>query len=194
MKNRTIATLVLLGLLLNGCAAFLSQTQTPTEVSGPPVPLPDQTPPNIEAIVPVYPTATFEAQSMAVESPVVVAPPAQTETLAQPMVVPAAYPQTAEEVVDAFLVAYAEGEHRQMQTYLSQQQLTNLPASGAPGMAQLNGELDGFLIQSGSVSLNPPNAVVVVMLNLNGGQTIRVFQLVQENGVWKIESVDIARG
>jgi hypothetical protein len=95
--------------------------------------------------------------------------------------------------VEAFLKAYSE-DPQQMTLYLSQNCLATLPSTGAAGLAQLNGKLDGFVIQSGSVMLNPPYAVVVVELNLNGRQTVRVFQLVQENVQWKIEMVDIARG
>ena len=190
-KSLRLLLVVLGGALLVGCAALLRQPQAPTDVGAPPVPLPDQTPlgtPGQALIQPVYPTPTPES---------IVLPPQPTKPMQQatqiaapPLSAPA---QTAEEVVEAFLKAYTQ-DPQQMTLYLSQNCLANLPAGGAAAVAQLNGNLDGFVIQSGSVALNPPYAVVVVALNLNGGQTVRVFQLVQENGQWKIEMVDIARG
>jgi len=54
--------------------------------------------------------------------------------------------------------------------------------------------VQSFTVQSTSVSEASGGAVVLVQMEADGVQTIRIFNLIVENGVWVIHSVDIARG
>jgi hypothetical protein len=96
LKKRWYVLFVVLGgALLVGCAALLQQTSTPTELSQPPVPLPDQTPLSTSdqvLIQPVYFTPTPEV-SVSLSQPTAL-PPMEATSVAPQVVVP---PQTAEE-------------------------------------------------------------------------------------------------
>ncbi len=221
MKYRSLLlTGLLIILLLSGCTLKLSKagpTQAPTAVLTPPVPALGSTPGAImtlttenETTLPLVavpsaaaPTATPVVEvnqptplpPTLVPTAVPVTPATAVPTAIPESVVPpsSTYPASAEEVVKAFLAAYPD-DPDEMKGYLSSGLLANLPADGAAGAAQLSGVLEGFTIQSGAASTNPPYAVVQVELKLNGVSTVRIFQLVGEAGLWKINFVDIARG
>lgn len=222
MKYRSLLLAgLLIIMLLSGCTMKLSKAKptqaAPTAVLTPPVPAIGTTPGAIitltsenETVLPLVavpsaaaPTATpvVEVNQPTLLPPTAVPPTAipVTPPTAAPTAVPegvaqpAAYPASAEEVVKAFLAAYP-ADPDEMKGYLSSGLLANLPADGAAGAAQLSGSLESFTIQSGAASTNPPYAVVQVELKLNGVSTVRIFQLVGEAGLWKINFVDIARG
>lgn len=210
MKYRSIiAIALLLILLISGCNRLFGTTQPapiPTEAGAPPVPDFPTGPvitvtseggkalPTAEAIPTATPVIVTAVPQPVVNTPVVV--PTTAPTAAPTVAVPAPaanYPGSAEEVVSALLTAYQESP-ADMLTYLSSGYAANLPAGGAAEAAQLGGTLESFTIQSGAANMNPPYAVVQVSIRLNGVDTVRIFQLIQENGLWKINMVDIARG
>jgi len=134
----------------------------------PTVPLPT---PTSDALILTAPTAAPTVQMIA---------PAPTQS----------YPIYAQDVVKAFLSAAPD----QMSAYLSAAARANLPASGTLGFLMVTNPVQSFTVQSTSVSEASGGAVVLVQMEADGIQTIRIFNLIVENGVWVIHSVDIARG
>lgn len=215
---------LMLVLIAGGCARLLkpeAQQPTATIQFTPPVPIPDLTqgpimtittdgsknvPENVVATAtPVIIQQTVDVKSLATATPVAPAATvdvgqiqAVTETVEVPAnpvqpVSQADYPSTPEDVVTAFLSAYRDNPD-DMITYLSSSLIAGLPVSGTAGAVQLSGSLDGFTIQAGSASADPVYAVVQVLVRMNGADTVRIFQLIQEDGQWKISFADIARG
>ena len=101
----------------------------------------------------------------------------------------ASYPPTPEQVVQAFLTAYQESPD-QMVKYLSKMRLNELPPGGAVGMLNINGSLEGSMIDLAAVNPNPPNAAITVIMRVGGNDLTRVFTLTKENEQWKIINVD----
>jgi len=134
----------------------------------PTVPLPT---PTSDALILTAPTAAPTVQMIA---------PTPTQS----------YPIYAQDVVKAFLSAAPD----QMSAYLSAAARANLPASGTLGFLMVTNPVQSFTVQSTSVSEASGGAVVLVQMEADGIQTIRIFNLIVENGVWVIHSVDIARG
>jgi hypothetical protein len=120
--------------------------------------------------------------------------PAATQEIVQPtmqsMLSQSVYPETAEEVVYAFLAAY-EVDQNEMLFYLSSALLSNLPVGGVFTLLQFDGVLEGFVFQSGSTSEDPHMAVVEVKIRVDGEETIRIFNLIRENQYWLITSVEV---
>lgn len=99
------------------------------------------------------------------------------------------YPDTPEGVVLAFLNAYQE-DPEQMSRYLSRAWLGLLPESGGASLLEIDGDLEGFAIQSAAVSLEPPGAVIVTGIQAGGVETLRRFTLGKEDGYWVVLSIE----
>ncbi len=99
------------------------------------------------------------------------------------------YPAVPEAVVQAFLTAYQETPD-QMSHYLSARRLVQLPPGGAVAMLNINGALEGSMIESAAVGANPPVAVVETTIQAGGSLSTRRFVLVQDDGKWKIDTIE----
>lgn len=100
------------------------------------------------------------------------------------------YPQQPEEVVYAFLSAYA-GQPADMENYLAADIRSSSSSDQFASNQGLKGELTGFAIQAAAMSNDPPAAEVLVMVALNGQQMQKRFNLAQENGRWVITSITL---
>jgi hypothetical protein len=101
----------------------------------------------------------------------------------------AGYPSSPEMVVQTFLTAYQEAPD-QMNQFLSASRLQQLPPGGAVGMLNINGSLEGSMIDSAAVNPDPPMAAITVTMRVGGQDTTRVFSLIKEDGRWKITNID----
>jgi hypothetical protein len=101
------------------------------------------------------------------------------------------YPSGPEDVVQAFLVAYQDDPDG-MSHYLSNARLAQMPEGGAAALLNIGGTLEGFVIQSASVSQNPPEAAVTAALQVDGAKVLRVFRLGQQDKAWFIEEINEA--
>jgi len=182
-----VIVMLLLATILVSCSLPRRPTAQATEV---PTAWLNTSPPSLPTVglleaptVPPQPTAT---------SPVtVLVLPTQLPTImAIPPTATQAYPIYAQDVVQAFLTASPEV----IQQYLSAAARSNLPATGALGLLMVSNPVQEFTIHSTSVSEASGGAVVLVEMKADGVQTIRIFNLIVENGVWVIHSIDFARG
>ena len=98
------------------------------------------------------------------------------------------YPETPEGVVSAFLSAYTQ-DIEGMLAYLSPAALSSLPAAGPAALLDFDGALQGFLIQSASMMPEPPTALVVVAVDVEGVTGAREFLLSKSEDRWVIDSV-----
>ncbi len=101
----------------------------------------------------------------------------------------AGYPSSPEMVVQIFLTAYQEAPD-QMNQYLSASRLEQLPPGGAVGMLNINGSLEGSMIDSAAVNPDPPMAAITVTMRVGGQDLTRIFSLIKEGGRWKITNID----
>jgi hypothetical protein len=99
-----------------------------------------------------------------------------------------ANPGDPNDVVQAYLIAYPD-DTAGMLTCLSSSLRAALPAGGPGMLLQAEGDVNGFIIQSGSNVPNPPQAVVLVALQAGGARLTRTFNLIQENNRWVINSI-----
>lgn len=99
------------------------------------------------------------------------------------------YPTTPEGVVQAFLNAYQE-EPDQMVQYLSQGQQAQSPEEDGTNLLQVEGDIDGFAVQSAAVSVDPPGAVIVVAIQTGGTEALRRFSLTKESEKWVIDLIE----
>jgi hypothetical protein len=102
------------------------------------------------------------------------------------------YPSTPEAVVESFLAAYQEAPS-QMNRFLTKNRQKHLPSGGVIGYLHFNGILEGFAIQSGSVTTNPAKALVTVAVKIGGVETKRIFTLAQQDGKWAIDGIERAK-
>ncbi len=152
-----------------------SQKPTP-QASGTPFTL--ATPP---ATTPTRPAVTIITPT---PSPAAATAPAATET-----VTPAgAYPDTPEGVIQAFVDAYPEDTNGMLQ-YLSASLKSSLPPGGPGERLNLPGDINGFVILSGSAVPQPPQAVYQGAFQVGTQQVLRTFDLVKENGRWVINGI-----
>ena len=100
----------------------------------------------------------------------------------------AVYPDTPEGVVQAFVGAYPEDTNGMLQ-YLSASLVASLPAGGPGELLNVQGDVNGFLILSGSTVPQPPQAEVQGAFQVGTQQVQRTFNLVQENGRWVINGI-----
>ena len=92
------------------------------------------------------------------------------------------------DVVRAYLIAYPD-DTASMLSCLSNSLRAALPAGGPGELLQVQGDVNGFVIQSGSQAPNPPQAAVLVALQAGGTRSLRTFNLIQENNKWVINSI-----
>ena len=114
-------------------------------------------------------------------------PPA-TDAPATTVTPAAIYPDTPEGVVQAFVGAYPEDTNGMLQ-YLSASVLASLPAGGPGELLNVQGDVNGFLILSGSTVPQPPQAEVQGAFQAGTQLVQRTFNLVQENGRWVINGI-----
>ena len=196
-KSSIIITAVILMLLLATILVACSLQKTPE-----PTPTQDSTPWLFTSLPTVGDLAASPTADLSAALPTVPLPTPTSDALiltaptAAPtvqMIAPAptqSYPIYAQDVVNAFLSVAPD----QMSAYLSAAARANLPASGTLGFLMVTNPVQSFTVQSTSVSEASGGAVVLVQMEADGIQTIRIFNLIVENGVWVIHSVDIARG
>jgi len=104
-------------------------------------------------------------------------------------VTPAAvYPDTPEGVVQAFVYAYPDDTNGMLQ-YLGASLVASLPAGGPGEILNVQGDVNGFIILSGSTVPQPPQAEVQGAFQVGTQQVLRTFNLVQENGRWVINGI-----
>ena len=121
-------------------------------------------------------------------------PAAATFTPTVPGAPPAATPPAGDpnDVVQAYLIAYPD-DTAGMLSCLSSSLRGALPAGGPGELLQVQGDVNGFVIQSGSQVPNPPQAEVLVALQagigVGGTRSLRTFHLIQENNKWVINSI-----
>ena len=109
----------------------------------------------------------------------------------RPATPPGALPPPAGDpngAVQAYLVAYPD-DTAGMLSCLSRSLRAALPAGGPGELLQVQGDVNGFVIQSGSQVPNAPQAVILVALQAGGARSLRTFNLIQENNKWVINSI-----
>ena len=112
------------------------------------------------------------------------APAAATEAVTQP----GTYPGTPNGVVLAFVDAYPDDTNGMLQ-YLSASLKSSLPQGGPGALLNVPGDVNGFVILSGSAVPQPPQAQIQAAFQMGAQQAMRTFDLVQENGRWVINSI-----
>jgi len=106
---------------------------------------------------------------------------------------PIEYPTTPEGVVQMFLAAYQQAPD-QMTIFLTPNLIAKIPAGGSVGdLLQLNGPVEGFVIESASASGNASGAALIVSLRAGGADAMRIFGLVQNNGLWQIDTIELPK-
>lgn len=98
------------------------------------------------------------------------------------------YPDTPDGVVEAFLEAYPDDETLMLRC-LSKARRAALPPGGAGELLRVQGDLEGFVIQSATVQPNPPQAVVTAAIQAGGDEVQRTFTLIREQQGWVIEGI-----
>ena len=142
------------------------------------------------ATLPGAPTATQPAINIITTTPGVQssAPPATAApptATSKPVLV---YPDTPEGVIQAFVEAYPDDTDG-MRQYLSASLRASLPAGGPGELLNVQGDINGFLILSGSSVPDPPQAVFQCAIQVGTEQVVRTFNLIQENGRWVISGI-----
>ena len=175
--KRTWVVLIFVALVLASCNLPQPTAQT--------LPAPQ---PTAETTAPVSPPAATVSAPAGTPAPAT--PRASTSTAAAPTARPGASPTPANpsDVVSAYLIAYPD-DTQAMLSCLSSSLKAALPSGGPALLLKAEGDINGFAIQSGSTSPNPPEAVVVVAMQAGNAQLKRTFNLIQENGRWVINSI-----
>ncbi|MCE1253239.1 MAG: hypothetical protein LWX83_06770 [Anaerolineae bacterium] len=101
-----------------------------------------------------------------------------------------AYPTTPEALVQAFMLSLQANPDLSSR-YLSKTLRLALPVGGPAELLSVSGVIEGVAIQSGAASLEPPEALVDVGLQVNGTINQRRFHLVKEDDRWSIEQIEI---
>lgn len=99
------------------------------------------------------------------------------------------YPQTPEGVVMAFLDAYTESVSS-MPKYMTSGLRAALPESDPAEILGFKGALEGYAVQSASISPDPPVAQVEVAMQVNGEAVARRFKLLIEDRQWRIDAIE----
>ena len=103
------------------------------------------------------------------------------------------YPATPEAVVQAFLLALQADPSLALR-YLSTSLKSSLPEGGPAALLTTDGVIEGIAIQSGAVSMQPPQAMVAVGLQIGGKTSLRRFVFIKENSDhWVINSVETVK-
>jgi hypothetical protein len=175
-KIPILLLLVTVGLACAACNLPQRSDQTlPAPTTGGASPVPT-------AAVPPATTAGASPATTAGASPAAGGQPSATAG-ASPIATP-----DPNDVVQAYLIAYPD-DTQGMLSCLSSALKTSLPAGGPGMLLQAEGDVNGFVIVSGSEVPNPPQAVVQVALEAGGSRLSRTFNLIQENGKWVINSI-----
>jgi hypothetical protein len=103
------------------------------------------------------------------------------------------YPTTPEGVVLSFLTAYQEAPDR-MSNFLTATRRSTQPPGGATAMLQINGGLEGMVIQSAAVNPDPPTASIKVLVRAGGKDYPRTFFLTKDDANWGIDGIEITTG
>jgi hypothetical protein len=114
-----------------------------------------------------------------------VPPPAPPQATSAPVQF---YPAAPDGVVQAFVDAYPD-DTAGMLHYLGASLRASLPAGGPGALLNVQGDINGMLILSGSAVPNPPQAEFQVALQVGAEQVLRTFNLGQENGHWVITGI-----
>lgn len=101
-----------------------------------------------------------------------------------------AYPETPEKVAQAFLIA-SQVAPAEMEQYLSESLRKQLNGSSPLSLLGFNAPIEGFALQTGSVSLETGSASVDFGLQIGGEVTRRKFNLTFENERWVISGVEV---
>jgi hypothetical protein len=133
------------------------------------------------------PQATRSVRTAAVTPPAATAAGNATPT-SNAGASPTAAPADPSAVVQAFLVAYPD-DTQGMTACLSTSVKAALPAGGPGMLLQVQGDVNGFVIQTGSEVPNPPQAVVTVDMVAGNSRLSRTFNLTKENDRWVINSI-----
>lgn len=94
-----------------------------------------------------------------------------------------------EAIVQQFLTDYQEAPH-QLGGYLGETLRNNTSVEEYSKLLPLDGMIEGFAVQS--VSRSGPEAVVTVAIRAGGAETAVLFNLVQQNQNWFINSISNA--
>lgn len=114
--------------------------------------------------------------------------PPTTPAAATTVTQAAVYPDSPEGVVQAFIDAYPDDTSTMLQ-YLSTSLKASLPTGGPGELLKVLGDINGFVILSGSTVPQPPQAEIQGAFQVGVQQALRTFYLVQENGRWVITSI-----
>lgn len=99
------------------------------------------------------------------------------------------YPSNPEGVVLGFLTSYQESPDR-MSNFLISSRRSQLPPGGATAMLQINGSLEGMVIQSAAVSPEPPTASIIVTIRAGGKDYLKKFLLTRDTTGWGIDAIE----
>jgi hypothetical protein len=100
------------------------------------------------------------------------------------------YPTTPEGVVLSFLTSYQEAPDR-MSNFLTSTRRSSQPPGGASSMLQINGNLEGMVIQSAAVNPEPASASIKVMIRAGGKDYPRTFLLSKDDANWGIDAIEV---
>jgi hypothetical protein len=100
------------------------------------------------------------------------------------------YPTTPEDVVLSFLTSYQEAPDR-MSNFLVPSRRAQQPPGGSGAMLQINGSLEGMVVQSAAVNPEPPTASIVVIIRAGGKDYPRTFLLTKNGSNWGIDAIEI---
>jgi hypothetical protein len=182
---KTIKWLLLVVLLIS-LAACTSTTASPSNL---PPTLSVVEPTRTEATLEELPTVEIASTNNPVETQALPVPTAEPIIVPlNPTVEPGAYPATPETVVYAFLGAYQE-DPTSMSVYLSQNLLALLPEGNVYSLLGFDTSLEGFVFQAGTGDLQ--TASVDVSLQTGGAVLRRIFHLIQQNGLWVLDQIEI---
>jgi hypothetical protein len=134
------------------------------------------------------PQVTSSVRTAAVTPPAAAAPGDQPTPAANAGASPTAASADPSAVVQAFLVAYPD-DTQGMAACLSTSLKAALPTGGPGMLLQIEGDVNGFVIQTGSEVPNPPQAVVTVDMVAGNSRLSRTFNLTKENDRWVINSI-----
>lgn len=171
MKKFVFWSLLILPCLLGACA--LPVASSPTSSANP------------TAEVIVFPT---DMPLLPTENAIVIPETTQAVVESVPPT-PEGYPATPEDVVYTFLTTYQENPS-DMYRFTTQEFQAQLPAGGINELLKFDNTLEGFLFESGS-NLEAGNAMVNANVQMSGTSSNRIFYLVQQDGMWLINQVEI---
>jgi hypothetical protein len=100
------------------------------------------------------------------------------------------YPTSPEGVVLSFLTSYQESPDR-MSNFLTSTRRASQPPGGAGAMLQINGNLEGMVIQSAAVNPEPPSASITVLIRAGGKDYPRTFLLTKTDANWGIDAIEV---